>query len=48
MGQLPTTANTNMPPWGAIRVQSNAMESPPAVAAPIRQDGMTRRGSDAA
>ena len=48
MGQFCTTANTKIPPCGAGSVQPNSMESAPATAEPTTQEGITRRGSDAA
>lgn len=45
MNGLPMVGSTKMPPWGARNVQPNAMESPPASAEPMIQDGMTRSGS---
>ena len=45
---LPMVGTTKIPPCGARRVQSNAMERAPAVAAPAATDGITRSGSAAA
>ena len=44
----PTTGNTKIPPCGAISVQLNAAESPPATPAPTTHAGMTCNGSAAA
>ena len=45
---FPMVGRTKIPPWGALRVQPNAMESPPAIAEPMIQEGITRSGSWAA
>ena len=42
--QLPTTANTKIPPCGAIRVHLNTTESAPATAEPTMHEGMTASG----
>ena len=43
-----TTGNTNIPPCGAGNNTPNIIESPPAIAAPIIEAGITFTGSDAA
>jgi hypothetical protein len=42
---FPTIPITNIPPCGAINVQPNNIDKPPAIAEPIIQDGNTRSGS---
>ena len=46
--QFPTTAKTKIPPCGAISVQLNNIDNPPATAEPIAHEGITRSGSAAA
>ena len=42
------TGTTKIPPWGAIKVHPNTMESAPAAAEPTIHAGNTCTGSDAA
>src|SRR5574344_1703535 len=48
MTGLPIVGTTKIPPCGARSVQSKAIDRAPAVAEPIKTDGMTRSGSPAA
>ena len=48
IGQLPTTANTNIPPCGAISVHLKNIDIAPAIPEPIMHAGITLRGSLAA
>ena len=48
MNGLPIVGRTNIPPCGALSVHSKNMDSPPATAEPMIQDGKTRNGSLAA
>ena len=43
--QLPIRGSTNIPPWGAIKVQLNAIDIAPDTAEPTTQDGRTLSGS---
>ena len=48
MSGLPMVGTTKIPPCGARKVHSKAMDKAPATAAPTIQDGITRTGSAAA
>ena len=48
MRGFPIVGTTKIPPCGARRVHSKAIDKAPATADPITQDGITRAGSAAA